>query len=762
MTDVRRGKNTALVATAFHAAFTVVMLIVWLWSDSAAARAATVFLAAGILPWLMTVVLFYCRQLAQQEAAELDKLADQSSATIFQGEAYAAQRLAGRRLERLERWGVPIFTLLWAAVSGLAGWWMLAAARTPASINIAAAAPTSMVVIVVGFLAFLLSFYILGMARQASWRPLRAPGSYLLVSVLMLAGVIGSLVAAWQEVPVVDRIVAYVAPALQLLLAIELVANFVFDIYRPRVGASESRLCYDSRMLHLIAEPQQLGRSIAETLNYQFGFEVSQTWFYQLLQKTFVPLIVFAAVAMVAISSVVIVEQGQQATVTMFGKLQPEVLGPGLHLKAPWPIGRVTYYPEQVRSLQLGAGHAMGEHNVIHEGPFRGREVAQWAVEHGHGGHTERNFLVAVHRSANGTGDETIPAVNIIKLTAVLQYRIVDPIAYEYTFVDPDTMLDCIAHREMVQYCSSATLEELLPEGGSDRPQAIMTEGREAMATNLRVRVQAAVDEAGLGIEIVNLAFTAVHPPHEAAEAYEEVLAARITQETARLRAEAYARGRYISVAGDARLARRLSLLLHQRDDLSSLVYIAQSGQDVRAAIEQVRRAVGEQLAAIDETIGREVLLDQHADDFQTDAQAMRGQWAAYGQTLDSWLADTLPDQAQLARELASVEAQLDTQFARVGGQSGVAIANAQAERWQVEMANRGRGDTFAAVLPAWRANRQLYELDRYLDVWDRVLPDMPKYVIGVDPTRLETWLDLARSSRAEDRLTFDDLRESD
>jgi ubiquinone biosynthesis protein UbiJ len=347
--------------------------------------------------------------------------------------------------------------------------------------------------------------------------------------------------------------------------------------------------------------------------------------------------------------------------------------------------------------------------------------------------------------------------VNIIKLTAAMQYRVVDPVAYEYTFVDPDAMLDCIAHREMVRYCSSATLEDVLPDDESERPQAIMTVGREAMAANLQARIQTAADEAGLGIEIVNLAFMAVHPPHEAASAYEEVLQARISQETARYRAEAYARGKYISVAGDARLARQLSLLLYKRDDLNSL--IARSGGDVITALTQARAAVGERLAAIDETLDREALLDQHTDDYQTDAQAMRDEWAAYAAVLDGWLSTSMtPGEHVFVDELTAVEAQIDDLFARVGGESGVLVANAQAERWTTEMNNRSLGSTFTAVLPAWRANPELFEYDRFMDVYDMALPGKQKYIVGIDPARLATWLDLKQSSRAEERLTFEDL----
>ena len=56
-----------------------------------------------------------------------------------------------------------------------------------------------------------------------------------------------------------------------------------------------------------------MGHSIAETLNYQFGFEVSKTWFYQLLSRAFVPLVVLGILVMFLISTIVIVPEGNQA-----------------------------------------------------------------------------------------------------------------------------------------------------------------------------------------------------------------------------------------------------------------------------------------------------------------------------------------------------------------------------------------------------------------------------------------------------------------
>ena len=53
--------------------------------------------------------------------------------------------------------------------------------------------------------------------------------------------------------------------------------------------------------------------SIAEALNYQFGFEVSKTWFYKLLSRAFVPLVVVGALVILGMTCLLIVPDGEQA-----------------------------------------------------------------------------------------------------------------------------------------------------------------------------------------------------------------------------------------------------------------------------------------------------------------------------------------------------------------------------------------------------------------------------------------------------------------
>ena len=47
-----------------------------------------------------------------------------------------------------------------------------------------------------------------------------------------------------------------------------------------------TRALYDSRLVGVLAQPEGLVATAAQTLDYQFGFKVSETWFYQFLQRS--------------------------------------------------------------------------------------------------------------------------------------------------------------------------------------------------------------------------------------------------------------------------------------------------------------------------------------------------------------------------------------------------------------------------------------------------------------------------------------------
>ncbi|MGB2824693.1 MAG: hypothetical protein WBF17_27220, partial [Phycisphaerae bacterium] len=533
----KRGRNIAVAGAALQAVLTVTVLAVGLRTDAKAAVACSWFLAGGVLVWLMAALLFYCRQLEQQEATELEELAGRGEqGGIFDRGRDLSLRPAQARRVFVERWVVPLFTLLLAAYHAAIGALVLTALRffvgqetiPPMAEETGAGL---LFAVVTGFAAFLFSRYSTGMAGRLEWRPLRAPAAQLLAGAMMIAGVVAGFVADWWGYRIVDVVVAFAVPIIQFVLAAELLVSFVLDLYRPRVPGEERRLSFDSRVLNLLAEPAKIGHSIAETLNYQFGFEVSKTWFYRLLSKSLLPLTAFGAAVLVLMTSVVIVYDGRKCVVLHWGRRDAgRLLEPGIHLKWPWPIDTARQFDVgKVHELRVGVGEQRTPTVV------KGRELELWTDTHGR--YRELDFLLAIPPEGagrRGAAAATRPAdldeekdapppVNIIKLVASVFYQVEDPYKFGYEFVDGEKLLESAAYREMVRYCASATLHEELGGGDGNRPEAIMTSGWGKASAALESRIRREVGRAGLdlGVKVKSVKLIAVHPPPEAAGAFE-------------------------------------------------------------------------------------------------------------------------------------------------------------------------------------------------------------------------------------------------
>ena len=620
MKDQNRGKNIALAGTVLQVAFTLTLLVIALKTGSHAAMTAMWYFIGGVGVWLMTALLFYSRKLERQEQRELDELdAKGDSGGLFQRGRDLSLRPAAARVRFIEKWIVPGFTLVLGGYYAVMGALVLAGVRFQAGQqetdplrNLGAGI---LFAIIPGFLAFLFSRYCTGMSSQPQWRPLRAAASQLLLGALLIAGILGVFAAGWWGYRRVDFYVAYVVPAAQIVLAAELIITFLLEIFRPRVPGEEHRLTYDGRILGLLAEPTRVGHSIAETLNYQFGFEVSKTWFYKLLGKALVPLVLLGALVLWLMSGLVIVQQGQQGVVLHWGRAEAgHVLEPGLRVKWPWPIDTVRMFDTgKVHELQVGVGEAR-ERVVVN-----GHELQLWTEKHG--AYTELDFLVAIpsrdrvgaaRGPAGGAGgDSPPPPVNIINLVLSVQYRIADPYKFGYRHVDAGKVFENASYREMVRYCASATLDTRAPDAPAHSPQAIMTSGWADASRALEDRIRRAVGPEGLdlGVDIAVVQLLAVHPPAEAAEAFEAVLAAEREQDRARYEAEGQANKTLAAVAGDPDAALELAMAIRRLEQLDSLADLRKSPGEFDKYLRGYIRHGVESLKMLRKDILREGLL---------------------------------------------------------------------------------------------------------------------------------------------------------
>jgi regulator of protease activity HflC (stomatin/prohibitin superfamily) len=551
---------------------------------------------------------------------------------------------------------------------------------------------------------------------------------------------IGGLIAAIQESVVADYYIAFIFPGVMLLLSAELLLNFILDLYRPRVPGQEHHPSYDSRLLNLVAEPGRVGHSIAETLNYQFGFEVSKTWFYQLLSRAFVPLLLFGVAVMIGMTSVVIVREGEQGVVLHWGKID-RVMDPGINFKWPWPIDRVTIFEVgKIHEILLGAGEELAPKEESKNA--RRRDIMLWTEEHG--SRRELDFLIAVPPEARESlkfeGEEPPPPVSIIKLVVAMQYRITDVEKFGYRVKDAQKLLEDTAYREMVRYCATATLDSPLPGSTSEeRPEAIMTYGRARAARELKKRIQTIADELDLGVEIVFLGLVSAHPPAAAAGAFEEVLEAERRIDEKRYQAEGIANQILVDVAGDPDLGLELAAAIRTLEQLRDMDQMKKSPAGLDLAVKNAIRSTKDSIAQLDIQVAQQKLLGQNLLGRQTAKDRLRESYVAYLDRLDAIDAD----QADYDYESAIAEyvKKVDTFFSQVAGRPAVLIAQAQADRWQKELTERGRYESFQRELLAYQASPQVYSFDRWMDVWDEVLPNTMKYVLGVERDRVEYWL---------------------
>lgn len=494
------------------------------YANSLAGQVAAVFLGLGVLVAFVSWFQMRLEERERLEKLELDELArSKGSATLFEGkdaEVFPAQQSR----EQFEKYFVPGFTIVLLLLQGAAAfvlWRWLA--------NMVAVPPLKQEMVAMSLLGLLaLILFLIGrfsatIARLENHRLLRPGASYLLlgaylcaISALAIAGVKG-------DFPKTDL---YVARGLVIVLglaAIETLATLVFEIYRPRVKGKVARPLYDSRFVGLLAQPEGLVATAAQTLDYQFGFKVSETWFYQAFKQAARWMFLLQLAVLLLSTCVVFIEPGEQALLERFGKRVEgrAVLDPGPHFKLPWPVDKIyRYRTEEIQTLAVGFTPEK-DHD---------EKVVLWTVAHT----KEDNFLVANHErptieGAKAGDAKKAPPVSLLTGSIPVQYQIRDLVQWAYNHEDSATLLQQLANREVVRFLVSVDLNE------------IMSRTRLESSLALRDHIQAAADAQNIGAKILFVGLHDMHPPVKVAPEYEKVVGAIHGKQTKILGAQAYA-----------------------------------------------------------------------------------------------------------------------------------------------------------------------------------------------------------------------------
>jgi regulator of protease activity HflC (stomatin/prohibitin superfamily) len=352
---------------------------------------------------------------------------------------------------------------------------------------------------------------------------LRPGASFLLAGAYVCALTALGIAGVLWKYPNADF---WIARALCVLLAVTAVENLLtllLEIYRPRVKGKVARPLYESRIAGLLAQPESLFTTAAQTLDYQFGFKVSETWFFQTCKQNLPALLLVQFAALLLSTMFFFVDAGEQAVLEHFGR-NVGVYGPGAHLKWPWPADQVyRLRTEQIQSFAVGyTPDAQSE-----ETP-----VALWTVPHAN----EQNFLVGNLATATAADTGTNGAAGIkpeglISVSIPVQYQITNVTDWVYKNASPGELLTNLATAQVVRYLAGSDLNALLSQGRLQATAALLD------------RIQAAANARQLGAKILFVGLRDIHPPTagDVAKTYESVVGAEEARLAAILTAEAAA-----------------------------------------------------------------------------------------------------------------------------------------------------------------------------------------------------------------------------
>jgi membrane protease subunit HflK len=512
----RNIKKIGLVNLVVLLVVGVAALVLARYTNSMAGQAGVIFLGLGFLVVLIgyfQMRLEETERLERMEFEELNKTA--ATASLFNTtdpEVFPARRSR----EQFERFFVPGFTVLLFLLQagGAYGLFTWLRKATPGVLH----QPTVGMSLfgLYALILFLLGKYAVGLTRLEGARLLRPGASYFLLGAYVCFVVTACIAAVEAGFPMVDYYAAYVLAGLLALVAAETLINLVLEIYRPRVAGKPSRLLYDSRLVGLLAEPEGLFTTAAHALDYQFGFKVSETWFYRFLERALVWLILLQLGVLLASTCFVFISPGEQGLLERFGRAVSDqrVLEPGLHVKLPWPIDHVyRFRTREIQSFNVGfvPAEESGEKAVLWTGSHY-KEESNWLVasrqvagpESGRSGDT------------NGPATERGVPADLVNLSVPVQYQISDLRAWAYNHTEAGKVLERIAMREVLHYLSGIDLFQL------------MATGRAEAAEQMKQRIQRVADTlpgGPLGVNVVLVGLQDLHPPAKVAPKFQEVLA---------------------------------------------------------------------------------------------------------------------------------------------------------------------------------------------------------------------------------------------
>jgi regulator of protease activity HflC (stomatin/prohibitin superfamily) len=325
-----------------------------------------------------------------------------------------------------------------------------------------------------------------------------------------ITGVLLSLGLEWPST--VERAMAVLIG----LVSLELVLRGVAAAFLPVAPIGRRRSCADSTIASLLRLTPPTLATFGAAVKRQLGIDLSRSWALAFVRRAALP--VGAGMAFVAwcLTGVTALGLDERAVYERLGA-PAAILGPGLHIHLPWPLG-------VLRPIELGvvhempivfspSGQAIRDNHAASAASVEDIPPANadrlWDTSHP----GEASYLIA----SESQSKQSFQIVDI-DLRVVYRVGLSDAAARAaaYATADPEALLRAIAGQLLVRYFAHNTLLDVL------------VQSRERFAIDFRNELQDGLQRLSTGIEVIAVIIEAIHPPPDAANAYHNVQATEI------------------------------------------------------------------------------------------------------------------------------------------------------------------------------------------------------------------------------------------
>ncbi len=533
----KRGFQTALAACLFQIVLALIFYFLFTRVKSPLILLETFHVLIGIPIFAIFLLVFHQRYRESLEKEEVEELTKREG-RIFQDDE-STILISRVRLRQTEKWAMPILGLLVSATLIYVVFRALYFFRgrpITYEANLAICFP----LIGLTFVIFVFSRYILGMSKEKQLNDLSVMGTYLGVNALFTFLIAISIAFRYFNLIKIEWFVFYALLFFLALAGIEYLLNILVSFYRTT--GTKSRTFFDSRIYYFLSTPEEVIPSFSEIVDVQFGFRITQTWFYQFVKNRMVPLFMLWAFLLYILTSIVIVQPYEKAFIEFLGKPisekgEPKLFGPGLHLKFPFPIGKSKIYDvDRIKRVRVGVRGEEGERVLWTERHYE--EEFNWIIASQEIATISSSLLLEKTDSsvpANelvgraGATSETVP-INFLAGAIWVYYKInsADLFDYAYKHSEPENALEGIIYNQFTKMIMNVDFFDIL------------NVNRLPLTNTLKERVQDEANKKELGVEIISVSFESIHPPLDVAPSFEKVVGAMEKKEASILKAEAY------------------------------------------------------------------------------------------------------------------------------------------------------------------------------------------------------------------------------